>query len=133
MLQSHERESSISHRDAIDRLDFLAHITTLIIGQFYGSRGRGRDGLENVGFFVAKALQETPRFVSRRRLEAEIRLLAPRGIGDVKKCLAYGLESVIVFDVKRNPELAIFQVSLQELITIAVPVQSLQGLTAVAL
>jgi hypothetical protein len=69
-------------------------------------------------------LQETARFVSCGRLETKIRLITPRSIGDVKNRLAYGLESVIIIGAKINPQLAIFQISPQELVILSVPVES---------
>lgn len=52
----------------------------------------------------------------------ETRLITPRGIRDMKKCLAYGPEGVIILSVKGNPQLAVFQVSLKELeVTVGSP------------
>jgi hypothetical protein len=45
----------------------------------------------------------------------------------MKKCLAYGPEGVIILSVKGNPPLAVFQVSLKELVIVAVPVGSLEA------
>jgi hypothetical protein len=56
-----------------------------------------------LGFSVAKSFARNGEVVSPGRLEVEICLIAPRGIGDMKKCLAYGLESVIIFDAKKKP------------------------------
>src|SRR5260370_1854184 len=91
-----------------------------------GGGGKGRGGQKRVGFPGTETGQKTTGIVSCRWLEVEIRLIAPRDISDMKKSLANRLQNIIIFDIKRNSQLAVFHISFHELVIVTVPVESVE-------
>lgn len=68
----------------IDGLDLLAHVISRILAAFCRARQERRDRIKNSRFSITETVQKTTWIVSCCRLEVEIRLIAPRDVGDMK-------------------------------------------------